>query len=232
MDNEKRYQTICEMLYSYDMATGNRGADHVIKNPYEWTACSFQPFYAAAAEMLIDTLSGIDSKMSSAATAAAIKRFYKSTSDKAEGLRGIIDNTDVYGNKRYVLCDGHRLIRLNREPVSIPRVGEKAAFNSDSINKVMDVKQEGEVLPLPTVQELKAFISEMKAKHGTKNRIPYCIDGFIYVNPQFLLDFIQALPGCVAIRPEKATHPIYFKSEDGDGILLPVNPASVKENAA
>ena len=79
---------------------------------------------------------------------------------------------------------------------------------------------------------MKAFISEMKAKHGAKNNIPYCIDGFIYVNPQFLLDFMQALPGCEAIRPEDAKHPIYFKSEDGDGILLPVNPATVKDNAA
>lgn len=232
MNNEKRYQAVCKMIYSYDMATGNRGADHVIKNPHEWIGCGFQPFYAAAAEMLIDALSGIDSNVSGASTAAAIKRFYKSTLDKAAGLRGIIENTDVFGEKHYVLCDGCRLIRLNRDPVSIPHTDKKVAFDSNAINKVMDVKQHGEKLQLPTVQELKAFISETKAKHGPKNRIPYCIDGFIYVNPQYLLDFIQALPGCCAIRPEKATHPIYFKSDDGDGILLPVNPATVNKNAA
>ena len=232
MKNEKRYQAICEMLQAYDSATGNRGADHVIKNPHEWTGCVFQPFYASAAELLIDALSGIDSKTSSAGTLAAIKRFYKSIEPRNTRMNGVIENIDRDGNTRFVLCDGHRLIRLNTDPVSIPHVDKEKAFDSDSINKIMDVEKNGEKLHLPTVQELKAYIAEMKAKHGTKTITPYCIDGFIYVNPQFLLDFIQALPGCEAIKPEKATHPIYFHSEDGDGILLPISPASVKTNAA
>lgn len=232
MNSEKRYQSICEMLHSYDMATGNRGADHVIKNPFEWVNNPYQPFYATAADLLIDTLSGIDSKITSASTLAAIKRFYKSTNRNAARMHGIVENIDENGVKRFVIIDGYRLIRLNADPVSIPHVDKEKAFDSDSINKIMQVNRYGEKLNLPTVQELKAFISEMKAKHGTKNNIPYCIDGFIYVNPQFLLDFMQALPGCEAIRPEDAKHPIYFKSEDGDGILLPVNPATVKDNAA
>ena len=93
-----------------------------------------------------------------------------------------------------------------------------------------DSARYGDKLNLPTIAELKAFIAENKAKYGKDNRIPYCIDNYVYVNPQYLIDFMQALPDCTAYKPDNNKSPIYFIADNGDGILLPVNPASVPQS--
>ena len=82
---------------------------------------------------------------------------------------------------------------------------------------------------------MKAAANESKAenKAAGNDRKPFCIDGFIWVSPQYLIDMIQALPGCTAIRPARNIDPIYFGAETGEGLLLPVNPKSIPhENAA
>lgn len=233
MKNERRYQALCEMLQAYDAATGNRGADHVIKNPNEWINNAWQPFYANAATLLIEALEGMDNAKSDRSALAAIKRICKGTENMQAGLRGIIPSVDADGRETFTICDGHRMVRLYQDPQSLPHVDAEKAFSSKEINRIMDVQKYGEKLNLPTIAEIKAFIAETKAKYGKDaSRHPICIDNFIYVNPQYLLDMLQALPDCEAIRPTNKKHPIYFKSDAGDGILLPVNYVESNDNAA
>ena len=237
MRNENRYQVICEMLQAYDNATGNRGADHVIKNPHEWLNNHYQPFYANAAVLIIEAREAMDTKTGGDKTIiAALKRMIKNVPDHMIGsMGGIFETIDAAGSTKYTLCDGHRILRLDQDVTSLPHVEKEKAFSSDSINKMMDdsrMNKTGEALNLPTAAELKAFVAEQKAKHGSKNNIPYCIDGYIYVNPQYLLDFVQALPDCKAYKPANNKSPIYFIADNGDGLLLPVNPAAYQATKA
>ena len=44
----------------------------------------------------------------------------------------------------------------------------------------------------------------------------------LWVNPQYLLNVMECLPDCKAYAANKIS-PIYFKSENGDGVVMPVN---------
>ena len=232
MTNEKRYQAICEMLYSYDAATGNGGAQHVIRNPHEWTECKWQPFYANAAQMILDIKYQMDAKKNNSGSLAALKRICKCCMKGMEGLRGVVETIDETGEKRFVLCDGHRIIRVKEDPTSLPHVDTEKAFSSEKINNFMNVNRYGDAAELPTVPELKTYIAEKKAVYG-KEKIFYGIAGKTFVDAQYLLDMLQALPDCKVIIPEKSTDPIYVVSDDGDGLLLPVRASEdVKKRAA
>jgi len=229
MKHENRYQVICEMLQAYDNATGNRGADHVIKNPHEWLNCQWQPFYANAAALIIEAREALDTKATDKTVISAVKRIIKNTD--GDRLRGMFETIDAAGSTKYTLCDGHRILRFDTDMASVLHINNPLA--PDAITKMMqDAARHGDKLNLPTIAELKAFIAENKAKHGKDNRIPYCIDGYVYVNPQYLIDFMQAFPDCTAYKPDNNRSPIYFAADNGDGILLPVNPAAYQATKA
>ena len=44
----------------------------------------------------------------------------------------------------------------------------------------------------------------------------------LWVNPQYLLNAMECLPDCKAYAANRIS-PIYFKSENGDGVVMPVN---------
>lgn len=220
MTNEKLYEHICVMLREYDLHTGNRGADGVISNPEKWIFSDQFPFYAAAAEMLIEIRSRMDTKSTSRSVVAAITRIYKNcekTHPKHPNLFGIFTRGD-----RFVVCDGYRLLRLTNDISSLPHVEND--FNVDSVMKGVDPTTE--TIKLPTIGELRAYIIENSARHGNKTVVKsYCLGGFVWCDPKYLLDMLQALPGCVAYKPKSRSSPIYFNAPNGDdGILMPVKP--------
>lgn len=61
MTPEKTYQHVCEMLHSYDSATGNTAAAKVISDPSGFLRC-FNPFYESAAALLLDARERMDKK--------------------------------------------------------------------------------------------------------------------------------------------------------------------------
>lgn len=220
MRNEKIYKHICVMLREYDLHTGNRGADSVISNPEKWISSEYFPFYAAAAEMLIDIRARMDTNSTPRTVLAAITRIYKNCSDTRPNMQGLF----ARGN-RFVICDGYRLLRLTNDISSLPHVEND--FNVDSVMNSVDPT--AEALVLPTIGELRTYIIENKVKHGKKIDIrPYCLDGVIWCNPKYLIDMLQALPGCTAHKPRSRSSPIYFRAPNGDdGILLPVRPPNL-----
>lgn len=217
MTNKKFYEHICVMLREYDLHTGNQGADNVISHPENWVSSEHFPFYASAAEMLIETRARMDTGTTSRSTVAAITRIYKCCSKARPTMRGLFTRGD-----RFVICDGHRLLRLTNDISSLPHVEND--FNVDSIMKNIDPT--AEILPLPTVGELRAYIIENKIRYGKKTATkPYCLGGFVWCDPEKLIDVLQALPGCTAHKPKSPSSLIYFNAPNGDdGILMPVKP--------
>ena len=155
------------------------------------------------------------------ATVAAIKRIIRNASSgEYAGL--------FWAGERWNVCDGFRLLRLRHDMPDLPHV-------ENDLNTTFLLRHVGptdEELPLPSVADLKAFIAAEKAKHGRLAKTPYLLGDFILVNPQYLLDVIQALPGCRAYKPATPLSPIYFCTEDGDdGILMPIRPGKPKKSS-
>lgn len=223
MTTEKRIELITKMLFDYDIKTGSNAAKSVLENPHRWVDNHLFETYAAAAEMLIDARADLDKRTSKAGTLAALKRI--AASKNHPSMAGIYERQDEAGNNIFILCDGHRLIRLQKDVESIGR-NTDSRITSESFNRMMQGTDSGEELDLPTVAELKAFLSQERARLGKEyknSNHAYRIELGLWVNAQYLIDMIEALPGCKAYRPTRKYAPIYFKAESGDGVLLPIN---------
>ena len=127
------------------------------------------------------------------------------------------------GGKQCV-CDGYRLVRF-RDPLPLP----EAAGGLDVEKSIGPASLYETPLDLPTVKDLRGLIRIAK-QNGTAGNVfrvsrKLCLYDFgpdlPTVNAQFLLDMLEALPGCTASF-YKIHSPIYFTAENGDGILLPV----------
>lgn len=219
MTNEMFYERICTMLREYDLNTGSQYAPNVIDNPEQWTFKKSFPFYAVAAEVLVDIRNKLDTKITSHTTLAAITRICKNCNNDHPSTNGII----TYGD-RFVICDGYRLLRLSYDIPSLPHV---TTSDFDVYSVTEGVCYSGEALNLPSVGEIRAFIAAHRVPDYKRGAIPpYCVDDCVWFNPQYLLDMIQALPGCTAHKPKRLTAPIYFDTISGDdGFLLPVRPS-------
>ena len=217
------------MLEEYDLHTGNRGADGVIARPNEWVDSAYFPFYASAAALLIEARAQMDAATTPRTVTAAVSRILKNADSSRPDFQGIFKNGD-----RFIACDGYRLVRLVDDITSLPH--KENAFDVACVMK--GPMQNRDALELPSVADLRAFIAAAKAKKSGKNRkyacinTPYCLGGFWYCNAEYLLDVLQALPGCKAYMPDRASSPVYFTAENGDGVLLPVRPPKSKENGA
>lgn len=84
-------------------------------------------------------------------------------------------------------------------------------------------------LDIPDRATVSGHIKTEKAtrKRGQKNGVVWDFgEGKPIVNASYLLDMLDALPGATAYfsgnKPEIS--PIYFRGDDGDGVLLPVRP--------
>ena len=221
MTSDKLYQSIVTMLQEYDLHTGSRGAEAVIAHPERWSegeVARHYPFYAQAAALLIEAKTRMSVAASSRSILSAAKRF--ANSDK-EHFRGIFED-----DGRFCICDGYRFVRFVRDLPSLPRV-EQRPIDTGKLVKAAVAEAEG-LVPLPTVADLKAFLAADKAKGG--KRSPYPLEGGRWwCNPQFLLDMLQALPGCRAWWPKGPLKPMYFEADNGDGLLLPVRPPQQTE---
>ena len=219
MTPEKTYQLVCEMLHSYDSATGNDVAEKVISDTPDFLCC-FNPFYESAAALLLDARERMDKKTSPASVVSAVKRICKSAVDSNRMCLGGL----VFQNGYYCLCDGYRILRLKEDITSLPHLENSP--DQSNLGSIMKQAIENQTLQiaLPDPADVKVYISRIKAKGLSTKEVSYQLSDGVYVNPQYLLDMLQALPGCTcytdADRAGKV--PIYFIADNGDGILLPV----------
>ena len=140
-------------------------------------------------------------------------------------LEGMFTNQTRDGSTLYCVCDGYVAIRFNEKPL-LPEIDEKyngQEMHLEQIVKPMDGSKE---IALPDLSELKVYIKthKIKEKNNDKKVVDYLLDEELnlWVNPQYLLNAMECLPDCKAYAANRIS-PIYFKGENGDGVVMPVN---------
>ena len=140
-------------------------------------------------------------------------------------LEGMFTNQTRDGSTLYCVCDGFVAIRFNEKPL-LPEIDEKwhgQEMQLEHIVKSMDGSKE---IALPDISELKVFIKthKIKEKNNDKKVEDYLLNEELnlWANPQYLLNTMECLPDCKAYATNRIS-PIYFKAENGDGVVMPVN---------
>ena len=225
MTPEKTYQLVCVMMRSYAAATHDDAAEKVISDTSDFLRC-FNPFYESAAQLLLDAKARMDKSSSSASVVSAAKRICKSAVANNRMLLGGVIFQDDY----YCLCDGYRILRLKEDITSLPHLDNTP--DQPKLGGLMSAAIQNQTLQiqLPPELEVKTYIARCKAAAGNKHTYTIQLAENVYVNPQYLLDMLQALPGCTCYTAaDKAGKvPLYFVAENGDGLLLPVHLGTAK----
>lgn len=146
---------------------------------------------------------------------AACKRIYKNLAETSP-LYGVMTAEDMS-----VVCDGNHGVYLRTASPDLPAAKDDGSRFVKILRDIEEAPRLGE-LPLPTVKELKTWIKTCPLNHG-KHVESYNLGGML-VNPKYLLDILEALPGCIAYRPKNKISVILFVSGDDRGILGPVRP--------
>ena len=140
-------------------------------------------------------------------------------------LMGMFTNQTRDGSTLYCVCDSYVAIRFNEKPL-LPEIDEKyngQEMHLEQIVKPMDGSKE---IALPDLSELKVYIKthKIKEKNNPKKVADYLLNEELnlWVNPQYLLNAMECLPDCKAYAEDRIS-PIYFKAENGDGVVMPVN---------
>lgn len=140
-------------------------------------------------------------------------------------LEGMFTSQTRDGLTLYCVCDSFVAIRFNEKPL-LPEIDEKwhgQEIQLEQIVKPMDGSKE---IALPDIGELKVYIKthKIKEKNNPKKVADYLLNEELnlWVNPQYLLNAMECLPNCKAYAANRIS-PIYFKAENGDGVVMPVN---------
>lgn len=217
MTNEKAYALLCNLIRAYGERDASADfAEQCIREPRKFAAYKTIPFYADAAALLVDTLEIMDKKTTPRGQLAAVKKFF---ADDRRPIYQKIFEQDGY----FCALDGYKAIRLKHDLPSLPHVTKEDGEPLNLAKAMESVrKDERYTLSIPTIAELKAYIAANT--HGTsrsKTVKEYCLDGCTLVNPESLLAVLQALPGATFYKPFSPSTPVYFRSDEGDGMILP-----------
>lgn len=238
MTSNQKYEALCLMIrehakteFSNDFRGAMEFAERVIRDPFKYAhPGNLLPFYNSAAALLVDALTGISEQSTPKTVSSAVKRML--AKDDTRPALQYMHRTEFRGEIRYAVCDGYRALALKHDITCLPHANEGENFLD--LNQAMDLEKHEEI-KLPTVKDLKATIAahpELKPmKTKKKPGQPAVLDNRIGVNAIYLLDMLQALPGCRAWMTGNYMHPIFFESDDGDGILCPVRIRADGEKA-
>lgn len=140
-------------------------------------------------------------------------------------LAGMFTNQTRDGSTLYCVCDSFVAIRFNEKPF-LPEIDEKYHGQEMQLEYVVNPTDGSKEIDLPDLSELKVYIKthKIKEKNNPKKVADYLLDEELnlWVNPQYLLNAMECLPDCKAYA-ENRISPIYFKAENGDGVVMPVN---------
>ena len=140
-------------------------------------------------------------------------------------LAGIFTNQTRDGSTLYCVCDSYVAIRFNEKPL-LPEIDEKYHGQEMQLEQIVKPMDGSKEISLPDISELKVYIKthKIKEKNNPKKVADYLLDEELnlWVNPQYLLNAMECLPDCKAYAANRIS-PIYFKAENGDGVVMPVN---------
>lgn len=140
-------------------------------------------------------------------------------------LVGMFENKDKYGETKYCVCDSYVAIRFNEKQL-LPEIDEKYHRQEMQLEQIVKPMDGSKEIALPDIGELKVYIKthKIKEKNNPKKVADYLLNEELnlWVNPQYLLNAMECLPDCKAYAANRIS-PIYFKAENGDGVVMPVN---------
>lgn len=179
------------------------------------TVADMNPVLGHCAALINDALESMDSKSGSRSKLTVAKRMINGCS--RENFQGVFLDSDGHS----CICDGFRAVRLTDSFASLPTV--------PAWQELPRVFAEPETytrpLTLPTVTEIKKHVAQQKAAEGKNCRPAWDFgEDLPLVSAEYLIDMLSIMPGCTAyIAARNAERsPIYFRAENGDGVLLPV----------
>ena len=140
-------------------------------------------------------------------------------------LEGMFTNQTRDGSTLYCVCDSYVAIRFNEKPL-LPEIDSKYHGQEMQLEQIVKPMDGSKEIALPDISELKVYIKthKIKEKNNPKKVADYLLDEELnlWVNPQYLLNAMECLPDCKAYAANRIS-PIYFKAENGDGVVMPVN---------
>ena len=140
-------------------------------------------------------------------------------------LAGMFTNQTRDGSTLYCVCDSFVAIRFNEKPL-LPEIDEKYHGQEMQLEQIVKPMDGSKEIALPDISELKVYIKthKIKEKNNDKKVADYLLNEELnlWVNPQYLLNAMECLPDCKAYAANRIS-PIYFKAENGDGVVMPVN---------
>ena len=144
---------------------------------------------------------------------------------KSPLLAGMFTNQTRDGSTLYCVCDSFVAIRFNEKPL-LPEIDSKYHGQEMQLEQFVKPMDSSKEIALPDISELKVYIKthKIKGKNNPKKVADYLLDEELnlWVNPQYLLNAMKCLPDCKAYAANRIS-PIYFKAENGDGVVMPVN---------
>lgn len=162
---------------------------------------------------------------------AALRRIGRASASKQGKIRPHFAGAFLDEQGRQCVTDGFLLIRLNTPSTALqwaPPPNDPHVY--DTIPELLNSDGATVTLNLPTAAEVRAKIASDRAKykaesHPAGDTLSTCFSwgfGLPMVNVIYLLDILEALPGCTAsCRPDELSC-VYFHSPDGDAIIMPV----------
>lgn len=140
-------------------------------------------------------------------------------------LAGMFTNQTRDGSTLYCVCDSFVAIRFNEKPF-LPEIDSKYHGQEMQLEQIVKPMDGSKEIALPDLSELKVYIKthKIKEKNNPKKVADYLLNEELnlWVNPQYLLNAMECLPDCKAYAANRIS-PIYFKAENGDGVVMPVN---------
>ena len=140
-------------------------------------------------------------------------------------LAGMFTNQTRDGSTLYCVCDSFVAIRFNEKPL-LPEIDSKYHGQEMQLEQIVKPMDGSKEIALPDISELKVYIKthKIKEKDNPKKVADYLLNEELnlWVNPQYLLNAMECLPDCKAYAANRIS-PIYFKAENGDGVVMPVN---------
>ena len=140
-------------------------------------------------------------------------------------LAGMFTNQTRDGSTLYCVCDSYVAIRFNEKPL-LSEIDEKWHGQEMQLEQIIKPMDDSKEINLPDISELKVYIKthKIKEKNNPKKVADYLLDEELnlWVNPQYLLNAMECLPDCKAYAANRISQ-IYFKAENGDGVVMPVN---------
>ena len=163
---------------------------------------------------------------------SAAKRIIKSAKDtQRDAISGVFTNIDKDGTEHWCVCDGCVGVRFNEPmPLEEADTSKCAPFDMSQVCRMPDNAKE---LDLPSLAEVKVYAKTNRVtgnRKGSTKPKPMKIDAEIglWVNPELLINIMECLPDAKAWATTRIGA-IYFKADNGDGVLLPVNYREYKE---